>query len=168
MALKVRIDTATNGREALDMVMNNKYDLVFMDHMMPEMDGIEATREIRKLEDEYYKELPIIALTANATSDAREMFIKEQMNDFVAKPIQMNDIIKCIKRWLKEELIEKPVDEPSTEDKNNVEKVNKEYPIIEGVDIKEGIKNFPEGNFSSILFSLFKPRMSVSSIFSPI
>ncbi|MBQ2982406.1 MAG: response regulator [Lachnospiraceae bacterium] len=138
---KMRIDTATNGREALDMVMNNKYDLVFMDHMMPEMDGIEATREIRKLEDEYYKELPIIALTANATSDAREMFVKEQMNDFVAKPIQMNDITKCIKRWLKEELIEKPVDEPSAEDKNNVDEINKEYPIIEGVDIKEGIKN---------------------------
>ena len=138
---KMNIDTATNGREALDMVMNDKYDLVFMDHMMPEMDGIEATREIRKLEDEYYKTLPIIALTANATSEAREMFVKEKMNDFVAKPIQMAEITKCIKKWLPNELIEEVSDDVSLESKTTVECTKEEYPAIEGVDILEGIKN---------------------------
>ena len=138
---KMNIDTAENGREALDMVMNNKFDLVFMDHMMPEMDGIEATREIRKLEDEYYKSLPIIALTANATLEAQEMFLKEQMNDFVAKPIKMDEITKCLKKWLPTELIEIATDSEASEVTCDTEAVNKEYPAIEGVDVLEGIKN---------------------------
>ena len=138
---KMNIDTATNGREALDMVMNDKYDLVFMDHMMPEMDGIEATREIRKLDDEYYKALPIIALTANATFEAKEMFLSEQMNDFVAKPIKMDEITKCLKKWLPSELIEAATDSASFEISNATEEPDKEYPVIDGVDVLEGIKN---------------------------
>lgn len=132
---KMRIDTATNGREALDMIMNNRYHLVFMDHMMPEMDGIEATAEIRKLEDEYYRNLPIIALTANATSEAKELFIKAQMNDFVAKPIQMSDITNCLRVWLPDELIEKAVEDTP------VETVTEEHSEIDGIDISEGMKN---------------------------
>ena len=70
------------------------------------MDGIEATAEIRKSEEEYYRKLPIIALTANATSEAKEMFLKSQMNDFVAKTIQMSEITECLRKWLPEELVE--------------------------------------------------------------
>ncbi len=137
--LRMNIDTATNGREALDMVMKNKYDLVFMDHMMPEMDGIEATREIRKLEDEYYRTLPVIALTANATSEAKEMFQREQMNDFVAKPIQMGEILKCLRRWLPKELLEEVDDEVITETNDTLEQDKVEEPTIEGIDISDGI-----------------------------
>ena len=135
------IDTAANGKEALDMVMNNRYDLVFMDHMMPVMDGIEATAEIRKAEDEYYKNLPIIALTANATSEAQEMFLREQMNDFVAKPIQMHEIATCLKKWLPKDLIETVSNETIVDATNIPEDSEKEYSPIEGIDISEGIKN---------------------------
>ena len=140
---KMNIDIATNGREALNMIMENKYDLVFMDHMMPEMDGIEVTREVRKLEDEYYKNLPMIALTANATFEAKEMFLKEQMNDFVAKPIQMGEISKCLRRWLPKEMIEDVLDDMDVKANSDdiQEKSKKDLPFIEGVDIIEGIKN---------------------------
>ena len=138
---RMNIDTATNGRNALEMVVNHKYDLVFMDHMMPEMDGIEATREIRKLDDEYYKTLPIIALTANATSEAKDMFFREQMNDFVAKPIQMNEITKCLKKWLPDELIEEATDDMFSELENISEDIEHKESVIEGIDVSEGIKN---------------------------
>ena len=98
---QMQIDTAQNGKEALLMVQEKQYDIVFMDHMMPVMDGIEATRAIRKLENEVYQELPIVALSANATSEAKEMFLREKMNDFVAKPIKMKEIGTCILKWFR-------------------------------------------------------------------
>ncbi len=97
---KFAIDTAGNGREAIEKISRNKYDIVFMDHMMPEMDGIDATIEIRQLKGEYYKSLPIIALTANALVGTREMFIREGMNDFLAKPIEVNKLGQILAKWL--------------------------------------------------------------------
>ncbi len=97
---KLNIDTAANGFLAIDMVKSNTYDLVFMDHMMPEMDGIDATIAIRKLDGEYYRNLPIIALTANAIMGARELFVKEGMNDFLAKPIEMQKLHSTLLKWI--------------------------------------------------------------------
>lgn len=148
---KMQIDTAADGKEALLMVQKKRYDMVFMDHMMPIMDGIEATREIRKLQDEFYRKMPIVALSANATSEAREMFLEEKMDDFVAKPIKPKEIAKCILRWLPKELIEgieiptedtKPVEEQSVnQPEKNQEELQEELPVIEGLDVLEGIKN---------------------------
>ena len=134
---KMHIDTAANGLEALDRIRNNRYDLVFMDHMMPEMDGLEATAEIRKLEEEHYRKLPIIALTANATSEAKEMFLKSQMNDFVAKPIQMSEITKCLRKWLPEGLVETADEMKDASDEMDTIECTE----IEGIDIAEGILN---------------------------
>ena len=103
--LHMQIDLADSGKRALQMIEKKKYHLIFMDHMMPVMDGIETTERIRQLEDEYYHTVPIIALTANALMDAREKFAKAGMDDFVAKPIEMKEICKCLKKWLPEELI---------------------------------------------------------------
>ena len=77
-----------------------------MDHMMPVMDGIEATEKIRELEDASYQKLPIIALSANATSEAKEMFVQAQMDDFISKPIREKELVACIRKWLPEDLIE--------------------------------------------------------------
>ena len=74
--------------------------------MMPEMDGIETANRIRELEDSYYKDVPIIALTANAINGAREMFIEEGMNDFIAKPISMKELSDKILEWLPFELLQ--------------------------------------------------------------
>ena len=103
--LNMQIDTADSGRRALQMIEKKKYHLIFMDHMMPVMDGVETTEKIRQTDDEYHRTVPIIALTANALMDAREKFAKAGMNDFVAKPIEMKEICKCLKKWLPEEMI---------------------------------------------------------------
>ncbi len=103
--LHMQIDTVDSGKRALQMAAEKKYHIIFMDHMMPVMDGIETTERLRQMEDEYYHTVPIVALTANALMDAREKFAKAGMDDFVAKPIEMKEICRCIKRWLPEELI---------------------------------------------------------------
>lgn len=103
--LQLQIEVASNGSEALEMVQRKHYDLVFMDRYMPVMDGIEATVAIRKLEDDYYRQLPIIALTADAVAGVKEQFIEVGMNDFVSKPIRMKEICEKLKEWLPKELI---------------------------------------------------------------
>ncbi len=103
--LQMKIYTANSGKRAIEMVRRNQYDIVFMDHMMPGMDGIETTQKIRSTGDEYLKNVPIIALTANAVLDARDMFKKAGMNDFIAKPIDFREICYKIRRWLPEEKI---------------------------------------------------------------
>lgn len=99
--LKMNIDVAENGYEALQMVQSKKYQLVFMDHYMPVMDGLEATKRIRELPDEYYKNLPILALTADAVAGEKEKFLNAGMNDVVSKPIQIKEICEKIKHYVK-------------------------------------------------------------------
>ena len=99
--LMMEIDTAQNGQVALEMVQEKHYDLVFMDHMMPVMDGVEATLAIRKLGGDYYTNLPIIALTANAISEAKDVLLSAGMNDITTKPISMDNVIGILKKWLK-------------------------------------------------------------------
>ena len=135
------IDIAVNGKEALDMVTKYTYDLVFMDHMMPVMDGIEATNEIRKLEGECYSTLPIIALTANVTEEARELFLKEQMNDFVAKPIRSVELKKCLLRWLPKDLIEVQIEDVDTKSDKEIKDNTEILPVIDGLNVEEGIRN---------------------------
>ena len=103
--LKMQIDTAENGKQALDMICSKKYDLIFMDHMMPIMDGLEATKRLREMPDEYYKNVPVLALTANAIMEARQQFFDAGMNDFVVKPIEIKDICTKIRHWLPAEYI---------------------------------------------------------------
>ena len=103
---KMEIVTAENGKEAVDKVKKEDYDIVFMDHMMPVMDGVEATAAIRALENDKYRDLPVIALSANATSQAQELFRKSGFNDFVAKPIMMKEISAALEKWLPQEKIE--------------------------------------------------------------
>ena len=98
--LRMKIDTAASGKEALEMISQNRYNIIFMDHMMPEMDGIETFHAIRKMYGEYYKTVPIVALTANAISGAREMFLKEGFQDYVAKPIEVSQLERVLKKYL--------------------------------------------------------------------
>lgn len=102
--LKMKIDTATGALETIEKVKKVKYDVVFMDHMMPEVDGVETTHIIRRL-IVGYEEVPIIALTANAIGGTKEMFLREGMNDFVAKPIEVTDIVAVLRKWLPKEKI---------------------------------------------------------------
>jgi CheY-like chemotaxis protein len=102
---QLKITTASSGMEAIQMLKKQRFDLIFMDHMMPEMDGIETVRRIREMEQEYYKTVPIVALTANAVSGAREMFLNEGFQDFLAKPIDIAMLERILKLWLPKDLI---------------------------------------------------------------
>lgn len=133
--LHMQITLASGAREAIRLIEDNLYDIILMDHMMPDIDGIEATRIIRNKEDNYYKKLPIIALTANAVNNAKELFLREGMNDFIAKPIEIRDIASIIRKWLPpEKIINVKQNECST-----VTHTEDEIPIIEGIDVKSGI-----------------------------
>jgi CheY-like chemotaxis protein len=102
---KIDAQTAFSGKEAIGLVQKNEYDIVFMDHMMPEMDGVETTGEIRKLGGKY-KQLPIIALTANAVQGAKEMFLASGFDGFISKPIDLQEMYGILKEWLPPEKIE--------------------------------------------------------------
>lgn len=94
------IDEAGSGREAVDKVSQTRYDIIFMDHMMPEMDGIEAVQIIRRDCGENGRLPVIIALTANAMEGVREMFLKEGFQDFITKPLDKKTLNEALLRWI--------------------------------------------------------------------
>ncbi|MCL2284483.1 MAG: response regulator [Fibromonadales bacterium] len=98
----MKIDTALSGKIAVAKMMNQstKYSAIFMDYMMPEMDGMEATRRIRELGTEYAKNIPIIALTANALADSEKAFLGSGFNDFMSKPIEAMSLDAILKKWV--------------------------------------------------------------------
>ncbi len=101
---EIQPDVAQNGLLAVEKVRSKAYDLVLMDHMMPVMDGVRATQEIRNLGGRY-ETLPIIALTANVLPASQELFFRAGMNDFLPKPIHTDDLNRVLKRWLPPEKI---------------------------------------------------------------
>ncbi len=92
------VDTAGGGRESVEKFRENDYDIIFMDHMMPEMDGVEAVRRIREVSKEQNKRVKIVALTANVASGARELFVREGFDGFIAKPINLTDFERVMVR----------------------------------------------------------------------
>lgn len=102
---KMKIDTAESGEDALKMIDKNDYDLIFMDHFMPGMDGVETTAHIRAMADEKKNKLPVIALTADAMKGVREVLISKGMSDFLTKPIIIGDLYKMLRKWLPEEKV---------------------------------------------------------------
>ncbi|MDR2554605.1 MAG: response regulator [Fibromonadaceae bacterium] len=135
---QMQMDLRSNGIEAVEAVKTNSYDLVFMDHMMPEMDGIEATKLIRKMgkENPSYAELPIIALTANAVSGTKEMFLANGFNDFLSKPIDIIKLNAILTNWLPKEKQEKYEPKATDAETSNPEA---EKIRIAGVDTEKGI-----------------------------
>ena len=83
------VDTAESGKESIEKFEKNEYDVIFMDHMMPIMDGVEAMKRIRDIAERDDRKIKIIALTANAVSGAKEMFLSEGFDGFIAKPIDL-------------------------------------------------------------------------------
>ena len=134
--LSLQIDKAFSGPEAMEKIEADKYDLILMDHMMPEVDGIETTHLIRRFHKDY-DNVPIIALTANAVSGVKEMFIKEGLNDFIAKPIEVRMLAAAIKRWLPKEKIKVM----SSRNKGNKGgHVEESVPPIQDLDIATALK----------------------------
>lgn len=95
-ATKLQVDTAAGGEECLEFVREKAYDLIFLDHMMPDLDGIQVLHKMRKWEDYPCKDTPVIVLTANAVAGAREMYLKEGFKDFLSKPVNPEKLEKMI------------------------------------------------------------------------
>jgi CheY-like chemotaxis protein len=91
-------DMAQNGFEAIQKVTENDYDIIFMDHMMPDMDGVEATAQIRAMGGRF-AQLPIIALTANVVNDAEQFFLKNKFTGFLPKPLELSALAVCMKKF---------------------------------------------------------------------
>jgi CheY-like chemotaxis protein/HPt (histidine-containing phosphotransfer) domain-containing protein len=137
---KMQIDLCFSGFEAIEIAEGNSYDLIFMDHMMPEMDGIEATKIIRNLGGKglYYKNLPIIALTANAVSGVKEMFLANGFNDFLSKPIDTVKLNAILEKWIpkwKQEKVNSKIKNTKSNQNNSSSTIE-----IKGVNTKKGIE----------------------------
>ncbi len=99
-ATQIKVDTATGGKQALDMVQRTRYDVIFLDHMMPEMDGVETIRLMRLLPGNLNQDTPVVMLTANAIVGAREFYLKEGFSDYLSKPVREADLVKLLKKFL--------------------------------------------------------------------
>lgn len=102
---KIQIDTAMNGAEALELIQGKHYDVIFLDHMMPVMDGVEAFRRMKKLEKNPNAITPVVMLTANAVSDARNGYMDEGFSDYMAKPIREEVLLSTLKKFLSKDLV---------------------------------------------------------------
>ncbi len=99
--LGLEVDVATNGLVAYEKSLNHNYDFILMDCQMPVLDGFEATRRIRKEEQKTGKRTPIIALTADGAPGDKAVYFEAGMDDFLAKPLELNHLIETLQRWLK-------------------------------------------------------------------
>ena len=104
----MKVFSAVSGPEAIETLKAREMDLVFMDHMMPGMDGVEATAIIRGMDGEYYQRLPIVALTANVANDARTMFLNSGFDDFLAKPIELSALDRVLRNYIPREMMQAP------------------------------------------------------------
>jgi signal transduction histidine kinase/HPt (histidine-containing phosphotransfer) domain-containing protein/FixJ family two-component response regulator len=133
---QVKVHTCMNGREAVKMVQSHSFDLVMMDHMMPEMDGVEATAAIRALGGRYAT-MPIIALTANVVSGMRKMFMENGFDDFLAKPIDVAHLDAILQKWVPAAKQQRS----PTEGKSPHQNAIASHLEIPGLDIAAGMAN---------------------------
>ena len=104
---KIAVDSAMSGPEALEMIKEKKYDIIFLDHMMPDMDGIETYKHMKTLEENPNKDTTVIMLTANAIMGAKEEYINIGFSDYLSKPVQAPKLEEMILKYLPEELVTK-------------------------------------------------------------
>lgn len=96
----INIDTAESGEECLEATLNKKYDLIFLDHMMPNMSGVETFHNMQKMENNLNKDTPVIMLTANAVQGAKEEYMTEGFSDYLSKPVQRKKLEEMIQKYL--------------------------------------------------------------------
>ena len=137
---KMKITTADSGRHCLELVKKERYHMIFMDHMMPEMDGIETLHAIRNLTDCPNADTPVIVLTANALSGAREGYLKEGFADFLTKPIDGVVLEETVERYLPEELVRRAENGTQEPEKTGGE-IDCEHYLQYGISIENGLSH---------------------------
>lgn len=133
---QIQVTEATGGAECLHLVQESHYDLIFLDHMMPEMDGVETLHRIKALSAFPCKDTPIVVLTANAVSGAKETYLAEGFDDFLSKPIVPDKLEIMIQKMLPEELLQTVSESTSKfpEQTVDVDLRLEELPVVEGLD----------------------------------
>lgn len=141
---KINVDVAESGETCLEMVRKNRYDLIFLDHMMPDMDGIETLHRLKLLEDNQSAPAPVVALTANAITGAKEMYLAEGFDAFLSKPVNPDKLEQMILRLLPRELLcfdtkeEEGRQAAKTEEHNSNRSLlvpeDDDLPMIDGID----------------------------------
>lgn len=136
---------AISGYETLELLKNQKYDIIFLDHQMPGMDGVETLENIRQAENglaESEKSI-VVALSANAVNGAREMFLSKGFNDFLSKPVQGKDFSACLSKWLPKNLIKYSDNAKESEEKTEVMDniIPPDFPVLpsEIIDVKKAV-----------------------------
>ncbi len=125
---KSMVDVANSGKECLQMIEEKKYDIIFLDHMMPEMDGIETLKAIKSSESHCNIDTPIIVLTANAVVGAKEKYLEDGFTDYLSKPIREDELMDMLREYLPEELVKL---EDETEQELKQEQSSKQEECIE-------------------------------------
>ena len=141
---QIQIDTATSGFDALGMVKNTVYHIIFLDHRMPEMDGIQTFHAMKEMDDNLNLNTPVIALTANAISGSREMYYKEGFDNYMSKPVDPVKLEEMILNYLPKELVLHEGDEGFISNKEEADEAEKEAMqellSISGIDIETAIE----------------------------
>lgn len=143
----IKLDTVLSGSQALEMVSENTYDIIFIDHRMPEMDGIETLHAMQKLQDNKSRGKPCIALTANALTGVRKMYIDEGFTDYLSKPVDPDKLEELIKYYLPKDYLEEAPEESASEGQNKSNQEKEEDSFIEKlreikeIDIEAALKN---------------------------
>lgn len=136
---KIQIDTAQSGDEAIGLFKKKQYDVIFLDHMMPEKDGIEVLGEMRGLKDTPNDATPIICLTANAISGMSEMYINAGFDDYMTKPIDPDKLEGMLLKFLPKEKVVLASDEDLRDD-NDCDMIPGYIRKIDAIDVETGIK----------------------------
>lgn len=147
----VDITLASSGSEAIELEQKQQdFDIIFMDHMMPGMDGIETVKKLRELPVEHAKEVVIVALTANAIKGVERMFLDNQMNDYLAKPIEIKKLGQIMKKWIPAEkqltsyqgkTIEELDQMNREKPKEKAEEAGNAFLKLKGINVGEGLAN---------------------------
>ncbi|GMO39374.1 MAG: hypothetical protein Ta2B_19090 [Termitinemataceae bacterium] len=161
---KLKVDCVQSGIKAIEQIENSntKYDLVLLDHMMPQMDGVETCRRIRQIETDYAKNIPIVAFTAEVFAGSKEKFVSAGFSDYISKPIEIMQLDSIINKYLEHKAVRKDNQIPifgygdfmqTTSDINESEDtitISKEQAIlqenIDGIDLMSGLARFGEKN----------------------
>ncbi len=141
---KVQVDTAESGKETLQLVQKNTYDMIFLDHRMPEMDGIETLEAMKELPGNLNKNTVCIALTANAVSGARQTYLDAGFQDYLSKPIDADRLEKMLMENLPPEKVIRSGEDGFDTDDADVQKTSSyrdELSKYTGINIEEAIKN---------------------------
>ena len=146
----IKIDTADSGTKTLELIKKKKYDIIYLDHMMPEMDGIETLHHMKELPDNKNADTPVIVLTANAVSGSREMYMKEGFSDYMTKPVSYLTLKKSLMNYLPADKVKERLPEEKTgeagaaedtvpADISSSKAVSEALAGVQGIDISEGI-----------------------------